>query len=349
MARLDGILSRTMGLRPGVRSPAVILDAARATAFELDLPFDDLPVRAATSEHVRQALVAHLRPKVGRLLDPAVTFRKVVEFVAGRLATSQRTQRILVLGCGDGADVWSCAVALAESGIDPSWFEIDAVDQSEVAVRRARTGMFGAHAFGRMTEDCRQRWFRPQADGERVDVSLRHRARFQVADPRDSNTFRGRPRHDVVLSRCLLGESEPASRRALWARIQARLIDDGLLVLGAEDGVPDPRTGFEAAAGGRGAPVFRRVAPRVDPSTQNEVVPSADPPGAAIGGLVEPVAEGPSEVQRLVVSGLMAVRAGDHARADQLFHRAIGLDPHCRTSIEMLVRAAGGRIDLRRR
>lgn len=345
VARLDAILSRTMGLRPGVRPPAVILDAARATAFELDLPFDDLPERAAVSEHVRQALVAHLRPKPGRLLDPAVTFRQVVEFVAGRLATSQRTQRILVLGCGDGADVWSCAVALAESGIDPSWFEIDAVDQSEVAVRRARTGLFGAHAFARMTEDCRRRWFRPQADGERVDVSLRHRARFQVADPRDSNTFRGRPRHDVVLSRYLLGDSEPASRRALWARIQARLIDDGLLVLGAEDGVPDPRTGFEAAAGGRGASVYRRADSRLDPPSHDDPVPG----GGRSRGDVESPGVGPSEVQRLVVSGLMAVRAGDHAKADQLFHRAIGLDPHCRTSIEMLVRAAGGRIDLRRR
>ena len=95
VARLDAILSRTMGLRPGVRSPAVILDAARAAAFELDVPFDDLPERAVGSEHVRQALVAHLRPEVGRLLDPAVSFHAVVEFVAGRLAGSHRAQHTL--------------------------------------------------------------------------------------------------------------------------------------------------------------------------------------------------------------------------------------------------------------
>ncbi|MBK8977006.1 MAG: methyltransferase domain-containing protein [Planctomycetes bacterium] len=325
--RLDAILCRVLGWQNGALDPAAVIAAARTAAFELDLPLEELPVRASVSEPVRRALIAHLQPRPRRFLQPAASFQAIVGFVADRLRHDRGPQRILVLGCGAGEEAYSVVLALVEKGIDAEWFSVEGVDPRETAIRRARTGVYPAWSIGEERTAWREHYFLKRPDGEQLLGSLRLRVRFHVADPRSPELMRDDPPHDVVICRGLLAMAEQPARRSLIGAIARRLAPDGLLVLGSNDRGP---------SGGQ----FRRLGPDEAQAFVRETGQSAGRTRDDLADSKAAIDACGAELRQLVVRGLMRLQQSDHAGADALFRKAITMDPSSRSAIEMLAREA---------
>ncbi len=190
-----------------------------------------------------------------------------------------RPVRLLSLPCASGEEPYSLAMALLDVNHLPHSFEIDAVDISASALRRARAGVYGPHSFRSRDLSFRERHFQATPEGFRINPATRARVRFIKAnllhDP-----LPVMPRtYDVVFCRNLLIYLDEDARRKALGRLTGLLTPTGQLVVGLAEqdlllnsglvrgwlphsfGLPDPMSSARKTLGTHPPARAERLAP----------------------------------------------------------------------------------------
>ncbi len=167
--------------------------------------------------------------------------------------------RIWSAGCATGEEAYTLAL-LALEAAERSGFEgavkVFATDIQQRSLDLAARGVFSAEAMAVLPESCRERWFRPEADGSwRISPEVRRNVVFArhnlLVDPPFT-------RIDLAVCRNLLIYLKPAAQRRALAQIHFALQPNGCLLLGSSETVGDLE-GSEFAAQERGRRLFRKL------------------------------------------------------------------------------------------
>ena len=129
--------------------------------------------------------------------------------------------RIWSAGCSTGQEVWSIGMAALEVGAP---VEIVATDLSRRALEKARTGAYTGFEIQRgLKAQTMLRWFDQAEDAWIARAELR-----------------------------ALAHLESAARGQVLDQLERRLVDDGCLFLGAEEGIGADSLAFRPVAGRKG-------------------------------------------------------------------------------------------------
>lgn len=151
-------------------------------------------------------------------------------------------------GCSTGQEAYSLAIGAAQAGVTA---DIVATDLSQRAIDKARSGLYSAFEIQRgLSARTMLEWFEPAEDAWTAVPRLKDAIRFArhnlLDAPADGARF------DVILCRNVLSEMEPAQRGLVVDHLERRLMDDGVLILGAEESLEADTVAFRAVSGRRG-------------------------------------------------------------------------------------------------
>ncbi|GMU10540.1 CheR family methyltransferase [Corallococcus caeni] len=156
-----------------------------------------------------------------------------------------RTLRIWCAACAYGQEPYSIAMTLAEAGLlITGWtVRILATDFSARALVRASEARYDAQEIHRgLTPELRQRYFRPERDGWRLNEQVRRPVELRPLNLMDD--FPPEAPVDLVFLRNVMIYWDVPTRRAVLARVRRMLHADGYLVLGAAEASPLVEDGF---------------------------------------------------------------------------------------------------------
>lgn len=165
-------------------------------------------------------------------------FAALARLGAQRLfAEPARALRILSAPCSTGEEPYSAAMALLDAGIDPSRFEIDALDISACAIAHAQRGRYGRNSFRGHVLGFRDLHFKAAADGWVLDERVRACVRFRQANLLDLLGCAGEP-YDFVFCRNVLIYFDRDAQDRVVRIVEEQLDARGILFVGpAETGV----------------------------------------------------------------------------------------------------------------
>ncbi|WP_373509044.1 protein-glutamate O-methyltransferase CheR, partial [Thiocapsa sp.] len=164
----------------------------------------------------------------------------VDRLVPARLAQAEKGNpiRIFSLGCSTGEEPYSIAIALRERYGDRAerLFRITAGDVDDAALERARTAVYGPFAFRTLPAELRARWFSAvDRTHWRIDAAIRHQVDFiswNLLAPDYPTAMQGQ---DVIFFRNVSIYFDPATRKAVMARLRDLLTPQGHLIVGASE------------------------------------------------------------------------------------------------------------------
>lgn len=224
----------------------------RASVLKRRSPACLRAVRAGSHDEARAAAEA-CPERADRLLDALLVgvtafFRDAPVFEALHARLRRRTAdgrglRVLSVGCSNGAEVYSCAMLLAELGV-LGRSSLLGLDCRPAAVRAARRGVYPAGALDAVPARLRDAYFVTEGSSARVRDDLALACEWRVGD---AFTAAAEEPCDLLLCRNLAIYLNPDAAARMWARLHARLAPGGLLVVGKAERPP--------------AGAFRRVGP----------------------------------------------------------------------------------------
>ncbi|CAA9327364.1 MAG: Chemotaxis protein methyltransferase CheR, partial [uncultured Gemmatimonadaceae bacterium] len=168
--------------------------------------------------------------------------------------------RIWSAACCTGEEPVSIAIALAEAGLlHRRPIEIVASDGSAAMVERARQGLYGERSFRALPAELRERYFRGEGAGWRVNPRLLGPIRWTTANLVDPQAVRPLAAVDAIFCRNVLIYFSDETISHVARLFAEGLRDEGHLFLGASESLTRLATDFELAEVG-GAFVYVRGA-----------------------------------------------------------------------------------------
>lgn len=169
-----------------------------------------------------------------------------------------RPLNILSAPCSTGEEPYSIAMTLVDAGFPPPWINLHAVDISGRALARAREGLYHEYSFRRRELEFRERHFRAEGRGFRLDPGIRSLVQFQRGNLLNRSELALPAALDVVFCRNLLIYLDTEAQDQLVTRLFAALVPGGMFVCGpAESSIVARHRG----AIGAGFGVFSRPFP----------------------------------------------------------------------------------------
>ncbi len=192
---------------------------------------------------------ALLNPETWFRRDRAVfdTFARELLPAIGR-ARPEGLVKVWAAGCSSGQEPYSLAMAALDAG---AHVEIVATDLSQRAVERGRSGSYTAFEIQRgLSAQTMLNWFDQADDAWVARPALRDAVRFArhnlLDAPTDASQF------DIILCRNVLSEMDPAKRSQVVDGLEKRLVDDGVLILGADERIDGDTVAFRPVGGRKG-------------------------------------------------------------------------------------------------
>ena len=140
--------------------------------------------------------------------------------------------RVLSLACATGEEPYSIAVTLAEAGLAPARFGVDAVDISVRAIEKARRAVFGPYSFRERLDPREERYFSARAEGRAVDARIAARVRFMRGNVVGEMPALEPGGYHAVFCRNLMIYLSDAARDRVLAWVGRQLLPDGFLFVG---------------------------------------------------------------------------------------------------------------------
>ncbi len=192
-------------------------------------------------------LDALCRVTISRFARDREMWNALVGDVLPRLARERSTVTAWSAGCGAGEEPYTLAIAWALE-IAPRWpdvaLDVIATDIDDVQLARAAIAQYPSGALCELGST----WQAAAFDGEQLRAELRRAVRFEKRDLRAAPP--GGP-FDVVLCRNLAySYFDEETQRAVSETFRAALRTGGVLVVGADERLPEGVTGFSAAPRG---------------------------------------------------------------------------------------------------
>jgi chemotaxis protein methyltransferase CheR len=239
--------------------------------------------------------------------------------------------RIWSAGCSTGEEPYSIALAALETlAYTGRRAEVYGTDLSEIALEKARAGVYRGRTLNNVAPAQLMRFFEPAGDSYRVGAALRAAVRFERLNLLDPfpDLVRG---SDVIFCQNVTIYFQAEARRALIERFYETLPPHGLLLLGFSETLWNVFDGFQAREVD-GAYVYVKAAPApapAPPRDRSARVRLHVPPAAARRERIpqrdpEP-APAPPAAPTLLAARALADR-GEHDAAEEELRRIIAVD-----------------------
>ncbi len=159
---------------------------------------------------------------------------------AHRLGKRNRALRIWSAGCANGAEAYSIAICIAESGLLlRDWgVTILGTDISERELDNAREGVFTGRVMEAVSERQRRRYFQASADTDTWQVRPQLRRLVQLENHNLMEPMR-QPPFDCIFIRNVLIYFDRVSKLTVVTNLIAALAAGGYLVVGPSEGIYD--------------------------------------------------------------------------------------------------------------
>jgi chemotaxis protein methyltransferase CheR len=260
-------LASEVGLRFGPERREILRARLEPLRAELDLPsFERLlfhvryhPARAEAVDRMLSVLTNN-ESYFFRESAQLDLLREAVlpEATRDARAAGRTRVRLLSAGSASGEEAYTLAIIaraeLAGSGITP---EVTGVDLDPVALDRAREALYTGHAFRGVADRVRDRYFRREAGGWRLDGAIRATARFQQGNLVDPAWSNGTAPQDIVFCRNVMIYFDDAAMRRALDHLYRVVRPGGWLFLGHAESLSRVPTRFVAVRR-PGAVYYRR-------------------------------------------------------------------------------------------
>ena len=153
--------------------------------------------------------------------------------------------RIWVPGCATGEEVYSLAIEILESLGDQMAsprIQIFGTDVSEVALEKARNGVYAANVLNSVSSERLQRFFENHEDGFRIKKSVRDLCIFARQDVTHDPPF---SRLDLISCRNLLIYLDDVAQRRIMQTFHFALRPHGILSIGTAETIGQTSELFE--------------------------------------------------------------------------------------------------------
>ena len=154
--------------------------------------------------------------------------------------------RILSIPCATGEEPYSLAMMLINAGIPCERFQIDALDISLQALRKALRGLYSPASFrGRDNMPTFQASYFKQIDGSfQLHSEVMETVCFNQGNLLDNNILADQPCYDIIFCRNLMIYFSASARKRTRAIINRLLKNSGLLFVGHSERVAFKTPGF---------------------------------------------------------------------------------------------------------
>ncbi len=159
--------------------------------------------------------------------------------------------------CATGEEPYSIVMALNEAGWGNHPIEIHAVDASEIALTKARAGVFRERSFRALPAPLRNRYFTPHAEGFAIRPEIADKVRFSWANLAEPATYAALPVPSAIFCRNVFIYFSAQSIGRVAATFANRLPPAGPLFIGSSESLLKLTNRFELHELG-GAFVYRR-------------------------------------------------------------------------------------------
>lgn len=306
---------------------------------------------AASAE--QQELLEEFLVRESWFFRDQVPFQLLGDFVRERrsLSGAERPFSVLSAPCAGGEEPYSIAIALAEAGLAPADYRIDAVDLSRRGLEAARLARYGRNAVRHVPEAIFPKFFHSRdKDHVELKASIREAVRLHWGNLLDFPATLRSQRYDVIFCRNALIYLDAAARGRLLSQLEEMLASGGLLVVGhAESGLMF--ASVWQPVGGPGAFAFERRRSLATAPSHKLPAPIPFTPKSVSGS--KPVVSPPvvkdrptAESKALQIDEIRALAdAGAYAEAAVQAEKLIGLQPAYADAHYLfgLIRAAEGR------
>lgn len=153
--------------------------------------------------------------------------------------------RVLSFPCSTGEEAYTIAMMLMEKGFLPRNFTIDAMDISEKALEKAKTGIYSGASFRGKDQWFMDPYFEHTPEGFKVIKKLQKSVRFSKKNILNSDTFPRSDLYDAVFCRNLIIYMTPEARKRSVDLIEQVLRQDGVVFFGHSESSAFKRAGFE--------------------------------------------------------------------------------------------------------
>ncbi len=175
--------------------------------------------------------------------EPAQIGLLVDRLVPRLLATPRVGQRLRILsaGCSSGEEPYSLAMALLDRyGEEVSrLFDLRGADIDGAALEKAREARYTEYSFRGVPAGVRARYFTRHGSEEALDEKVRRLVRFHEVNLLSGAVPQKIGRFEVVFYRNVSIYFDPPTRRLMLENLASLLEDDGVLVVGAAETLPN--------------------------------------------------------------------------------------------------------------
>lgn len=158
-------------------------------------------------------------------------FTELAEVVLPELFRTGRRLRIWSAGCANGAEPYTVAIILRESGYRPGAY-ILGTDVDRASLRRAQAGLYTPNEVRYVPPDLLAKYFRPVGSGYELAEEIRKAVEFRQAD-----LLADEPGEDwdLILCRNVVIYFTEAAKEGLYRRLCRALRPGGYLMVGGTE------------------------------------------------------------------------------------------------------------------
>ena len=162
--------------------------------------------------------------------------RALVDYIVPEwFKTRASPLRIWSAACATGEEPYSIAIALRENGWGEHPIEINATDGSEAALAKARGGVYRERSFRALPATLRDKYFRAEIGGFRLDPIVSSRVNFHWANLVDAESIRPFAASDVIFCRNVFIYFSPGSIARVLDTFSAAMPPEGRLFVGTSE------------------------------------------------------------------------------------------------------------------
>jgi chemotaxis protein methyltransferase CheR len=236
------LLKEHSGLNLGQDKQDLLEGKLRPLLREFDLPSLShlvLMMMRPDAHHLRSRVAQAVTVQESYFFRDKVPFSYFIDTMLPSLMAKRQASRSIRIWCGaaaTGQEPYSLAIELAErNGKLAGWhIELLATDFVEDALGKARKGVYSQFEVQRgLPVSLLVKYFRKVGGGWELSPAIRELVEFRTQNLLDDCQALGT--FDVIFCRNVLIYFDEATKRAVLARLAARLAPDGYLVLGAAE------------------------------------------------------------------------------------------------------------------
>jgi chemotaxis protein methyltransferase WspC len=153
-------------------------------------------------------------------------------------ANPERPLRLLSVPSSSGEEPYSAAMALLDAGLPPERISVEAVDISNVALAKARRGVYGKNSFRNAPPWLLERYFTATPHGWLLHEAVRKLVHFSQANLLGPDFALTRGAYDVIFCRNLLIYFDAQNRERALSTLDRLLLPQGILFVGHAESAP---------------------------------------------------------------------------------------------------------------